>query len=160
MFTFGERTFTFGEITFTFGDNRGFRGFLNFFFCWGFWDSVGPEARRGFRKYLNQSFSMYRDRSPMSIRMLLPKRALFLVRSFFGTRHVRQNCSPTCTMLLVQRHDKAVFGTPPKHPLVGQRAIVNSPITLNQKEREMDRQVDRIDRTDRRSSRRRHEEEQ
>ena len=32
-FTFGERTFTFGERTFTFGDNRGFRGFWNFFFC-------------------------------------------------------------------------------------------------------------------------------
>ena len=34
--------FTFGEITFTFGNNRGFRGFRNFFFvAGGFWDSVG-----------------------------------------------------------------------------------------------------------------------
>ena len=53
--TFGERTFTFGERAFTFGDNRGFRGFWNFFFrCWGVLGlrgSGGPVG--GFRKYLN-----------------------------------------------------------------------------------------------------------
>ena len=53
-FTFGERAFTFGERAFTFGDNRGFRGFWNFFFCcWGVLGlrgSGGPVG--GFRKYL------------------------------------------------------------------------------------------------------------
>ena len=55
-FTFGERTFTLGERTFTFRDNRGFRVFLNFFFCcWGVLGlrGSGSAARRGFRKYLS-----------------------------------------------------------------------------------------------------------
>ena len=34
--TFGERASTFGERASTLGNNRGFRGFWNFFFCcWG-----------------------------------------------------------------------------------------------------------------------------
>ena len=54
-FTFGERAFTFGERTFTFGDNRGFRGFWNFFFLLlrrGFGTLWVGGPRRGFRKHL------------------------------------------------------------------------------------------------------------
>ena len=48
--TFGERASTFGERASTFGDNRGFRGFWNFFFCcWGVLGLRGSGgSRRGF----------------------------------------------------------------------------------------------------------------
>ena len=51
---FGERASTFGERASTFGDNRGFRGFWNFFFCcWGVLGLRGSGGPVGVSKISN-----------------------------------------------------------------------------------------------------------